>query len=169
MNVSRGLFRAWIVVSVIWSLCAGAFAYVVISPDTVRGRFQPAGSIKDGLPPWQVDSNRPFYDVMRSPSAEKLSVQFFPVDWQKQIDWEKDASMMLVDLPDQSRLYIHAKYNDADKNYIAAQFWAQRWSRWGYAALIVCLWAVIPCLLIFAVGYALLWVGRGFKTASRPG
>lgn len=55
MNVARGLFRAWIVVSLLWIVGAGSLAYVIVSPDTVKGSFQPAGYTKGGLKPWEVD------------------------------------------------------------------------------------------------------------------
>jgi hypothetical protein len=32
---------------------------------------------------------------------------------------------------------------------------SQRWGRWGYAAGIVGLWALIPCALFFVFGYGL--------------
>jgi hypothetical protein len=60
---------------------------------------------------------------------------------------------------------MHAKYNDVDKDYIAKQFWDQRWNRYGYTAGIVALWAFVPCALFLILGYALLWVGRGFSRA----
>ena len=140
-------------------------AYVIVSPDTVRGSFQPSGETKGGLKPWEVDYSKPFYETMRSPSAEKLSVTFFPVDWQDRMKWDKDLTMAVVNMPDGSRIYMHAKYNDVDKDYIAKQFWDQRWSRYGYTAGIVALWAFVPCALLLILGYALLWVGRGFSRA----
>lgn len=91
---------------------------------------------------------------MRSPSAERLSVDFHSVDWQTKSDFDKNADMIRVDMPDGSRIYMTAEYNDADRNYIARQFWDQRWGRWGYAAGIVALWALVPCALLFILGYA---------------
>jgi len=164
MNVARGLFRAWTVISILWIIGAGSVAYGIVSPD--RGGFQPDWETKGGLKPWEV---------MRSPSAEKLSITFSPVDWQDGIKWDKDwqdgikwdneLSMAVVTMPDGSRIYMNANYNDADKNYIAKQFWDQRWGRYGYTAGIVALWALTPCALLFILGYALLWVGRGFRHA----
>ncbi|MCA1452158.1 hypothetical protein I6F35_02875 [Bradyrhizobium sp. BRP22] len=162
MNVGRGLFRAWVLISVLWIIGAGFVAYTIVAPDTIRGVFQPAGATKGGLNPWAVDYRKPFYETMRSPSAEKLSVQFFEVQRTDQTQWDKDSSMAVVEMPDGSRLYMHDGYNDADKDYIARQFWDQRWGRWGYAAGVVTAWAFVPCILLFIFGYSLLWVGRGF-------
>jgi hypothetical protein len=106
MNVSRGLFRAWILVAVLWAAGAGSIAFITLSPGKVSGAFQPSGSIKDGLKPWEVDYNKPFYDVMRSPAAEKLSVEFFPVAPKDRADWDKDNTMVVVEMPDDTRFTV---------------------------------------------------------------
>jgi hypothetical protein len=117
------------------------------------------------LNPWQIDYSKPFYEIMRSPAAEKLSVTFFTVDWQRKRDFDNDPKIVTVEMPDGSRIYMHADYNDADRKYIARQFWDQRWSRYADAARIVALWALVPCVILFILGYAVLWVGRGFSRA----
>jgi hypothetical protein len=138
---------------------------VIVSPDTVRGSFQPAGKTKGGVEPWKIDYSKPFYETMLSPSAEKLSVTFFAVEWQYKSDWDKDAKVAKVNMPDGSRVYMDAAYNEADQEYIAKQFWDQRWSRYAEAAWSIALWALVPCAVLFILGYALLWVGRGFRSA----
>ena len=80
-------------------------------------------------------------------------------------DFEKDTHMIKVDVLAGSLVYMPANYDNSDRAYIKTQFWDQRWWRWGHAAGIIALWALIPCALIFILGYALLWVGRGFKRA----
>lgn len=165
MNIGRGLFRAWVLISVLWIIGAGFVAYITIAPDTVRGTFQPAGATKGGVEPWKIDFSKPFYETMRSPSVEKLSAHFFEVEWKDRSQWDKDRSMAVVEMPDGSRLYMHDQYNEADKNYIAQQFWDQRRSRWGHAAGVIAGWAFVPCIVLFILGYSLLWVGRGFKQA----
>jgi hypothetical protein len=162
MNVGRGLFRAWILISILWIIGAGVMGYVIESPDTVHGSFQPDFMAKGGLEWWQVDYSKSFYETMRSPSAEKLNVTFHPIDWQTKNNFDKDAKMDQLLMDDGSTVYVHAEYSEADKDYIAKQFWNQRWNRYGYAAGIVALWAFVPCALLFILGYALLWVGRGF-------
>jgi hypothetical protein len=163
MNAGRGLFRAWVLISVLWIIGAGFVVYTIVAPDTIRGVFQPSGQTKRGLKPWQVDYSKPFYETMRSPAAEKLSVEFFPVHRSDQAQWDKERSMAVVEMPDGSRLYMHDQYNEADKNYLAQQFWDQRWSRWAYAGGVVAAWALVPCVLLFILGYSLLWVVRGFE------
>jgi hypothetical protein len=99
MNVSRGLFRAWVLISILWIVGASIIAYGIISPDTVKGSFQPAGKTKGGVDPWKIDYSKPFYETMLSPSAEKLSVTFFPVEWQYKSDWDKDTNLAVRGLP----------------------------------------------------------------------
>ena len=65
MNVGRGLFRAWIVISVLWIAGAGIVAYGIVSADTVRGSFQPTMETKGGLKWWDIDCSKPFYETMR--------------------------------------------------------------------------------------------------------
>jgi hypothetical protein len=79
MNVGRGLFRGWVLVSVIWIICAVFFGYTIVVPEIVHGNFQAVDQIRQGV---DVDGNKsllaskPFYEIVRSPSAEKLSVTF---------------------------------------------------------------------------------------------
>lgn len=162
MNVGRGLFRAWVVASTLWIAAAGIVAYEVISPTTVRGSFQPMGVVKGELKPSEVDYGKPFYETMRSPSAEKLSVTFRPVNAENRIKWDKDLTMTIAEMSDGSRVYMSANYNDADKDYIAKQFWDQRWNRYAQVAGIIALWALIPCIVIFIFGHVIMWIGRGF-------
>lgn len=169
MNVGLGLFRAWVVISLLWS--AGIVAYGIVSDDAAQGNFAPNDVLKDrrnvewgGLAPHKPDKQT-FQESYRSPSAEKLIVTFRSVDWRQRMDFDTDADTIKVDMPDGSSIYMHAAYNDADRNYIAKQFWDQRWGRWGRAAGIVALWAFVPSALLFILGYALLWIGRGFKRA----
>ena len=79
--------------------------------------------------PWETDYTKPFYDVMRSPAAEKLAVVFFPVERRYRTEWEKASDMHVVLMPDGSRVYMNDGYNEADRAYIATQFWDQRWRR----------------------------------------
>jgi len=165
MNIGRGLFRAWLLVSILWIIGAGFLAYTMIAPDTIRGAFQPSATLKDGLKPWEADYRKPFYEVMRSPAAEKLRIEFFEVEKRYQSQWDNDSSMIKVEVPDGSHIYMHSGYNEADRNYISEQFWDRRWSRWASAAGLIAVWAFVPCIVLFIFGYSLLWVARGFKQA----
>ena len=164
MNIGRGLFRAWILISILWMLGAGITAYAIVAPDTLHGRFQPLVEIKKEVTRQQIDKidfNGPFYDFGVSPSQLNSAIEFTPDKLSPEARSQSDH----VAFPDGSQLYIPAGYNDTDKNYIAGQFWDQRWGRWAYAAGVIAAWVLVPCILLFIIDYSLLWVGRGFKQA----
>ena len=143
MNVGRGLFRAWVLVSVLWIIIGGSvIAYTIVAPNRIWGSFQP----------WLTDE-----ETGLPPRAEQkqLSHSFFPIR-------DVRADMLHIQMPDGSKLYMPASLSEPARTRIAEQFWQQRWNRWGRAAAIVALWAFVPCLLLFIFGYTLLWVGRGF-------
>ena len=147
MNVSRGLFRAWILVSVLWIIVGGSvIAYKIVAPATIWGSYQP----------WLTDE-----EAGLPPRAEQkqLSRSFSPIR-------DVRADMVHIQMPDGSKLYMPASLSEAVKTDIAEQFWDQRWRRWGRAAAAAALWAFVPCLLLFIFGYSLLWVGRGFMRAQ---
>jgi len=162
MNVGRGLFRAWLLVSILWALGAGFIAYTILAPEKLHGSYQPTVVMKKGATAEQVekiDFSKPFYDFGVSPSQSHLRIKFSA----DTISPEGRSQFDQVEFPDGSRLYLPAGYSLADKNYISGQFWHQRWSRWGDAVAIIAAWAFAPCILLFIFGYSLLWVGRGFK------
>jgi hypothetical protein len=146
MNVARGLFRAWILISVLWIIVGGSvIAYKIVAPDTIWGSFQPWLTDQEaGLPP-RSDQNQ-------------MSRSFSPIRLGR-------PDMVRIEMPDGSQLYMPESLSEAVRIRIAEQFWDQRWSRWGRAAAIVALWAFVPCPLLFIFGYSLLWVGRGFTRA----
>jgi hypothetical protein len=115
--------------------------------------------------PSDIHSDRPFYDMIRSPSIEKLTVAFRLLDWQTKNDFDQDTHMIKTDFPDGSHLYMSEFYSIADQKYIAGEFWAQRWWRWARAIETIAPWALVPCVLLFILGYAFLWIGRGFARA----
>jgi hypothetical protein len=165
MNVSRGLFRAWVVISILWIIGASAMAYSIVVPQKVYGNFQAINMMKTGLVPSQFDPSKPFYSMVRSPSAEKLKVLFTHINWDTKTNFDKNAFMTKIAIGDGSTIYLPAKYNSADRAYIVDQFANQRWQRWAHAIWIIVLWAIVPCAVLFPLGYAFLWVARGF---SRP-
>jgi hypothetical protein len=154
MNVSRGLSRAWILISIIWIGIAAAIGYGTSD----FGAYQPRGVVKAGV----TDTKKALYEVIRSPSAENLSVKFLELEWSQETEFDKDKIMIKRTLPDGSRLFMHMDYNEQDRGYIEKQFWDQRWSRWAPVAGVTAMWALIPPIMLLILGYALMWVGRGF-------
>lgn len=164
MNIGRGLFRAWLLISILWIIGAGLTAYTIVAPDTLHGRFLPTVIMKKGTTQEQVekiDFGKPFYDFGVSPAQQNSTIVFT----HDQTTSTGQSEFIDVGFPDGSRLYIPAGYSETDKNYISKQFWDQRWDRWARAAVLIAGWAFIPCIVLFIFGYSLLWVARGFKQA----
>jgi hypothetical protein len=106
---------------------------------------------------------------MRSPSAEKLAVTFDEVGYQYVRDWDqsvKDRKLAVVKMPDDSSLYLSTYLTEEDQRYLAEAFWEQRW--WRYMSFTK-VWApifLVPPIVLFILGWAILWVCRGFRTAA---
>lgn len=162
MNVRRGLFRAWILLTVLWLMIIGWFAFDSILHEIAIGKWEYVEWTKD----FPIES-RPFYETRSSPSAEKLSVSFY----QREIDNKnfneevRTGNMVLRTMPDRSSLYLDARFTKDDQDYLAAAFWSQRWRRyasmiWGWVPVLV-----LPPLVLLVFGWSVLWVLRGFKTS----
>jgi hypothetical protein len=170
MNVGRGLFRGWIFLTVLWLIGAGSLAYFIIG-DGVSGRkWQYVAIMREDVPnPNEVNWSLPYYEIMRSPSAEKLAVTFDEVEYQYVRDWDqsvKDGKLALIEMPDHSLLYLSTGLTEHDQQYLAKAFWDQRW--WRYLSFMK-LWVpifVVPPIVLLILGWAILWVCRGFKTVS---
>jgi hypothetical protein len=102
MNVRRGLFRAWVLISVLWIIGAGSVAYLAISPDTVSGNYAVVLAIKEDAwkgTPESIDWKKPFYELVVSPSAQRSAVLFDTVGWQYLADWKKTRRPQTRQLP----------------------------------------------------------------------
>src|SRR5215468_3886668 len=73
MNVGRGLFRGWIFLTVLWLIGAGTLAYFIIRGEVSNWKWQYIHELRTNTPLQEIDWSRPYYEIMRSPSAEKLS------------------------------------------------------------------------------------------------
>jgi hypothetical protein len=114
----------------------------------------------------KVDWSKPYYENMRSPSKEKLSVTFSKVDYEFVDIWNKrvkDGDMVIVPMRDGSTLYLETDLTKADQHYIAAAFRNQRWSRYLNVTKTWIAILLVPPIILLILGWALLWVARGFK------
>jgi hypothetical protein len=166
MNVGRGLFRAWILLTVLWVIGAGTLAYFIIPEEVSGGKWVYIPQLK--VPLEQIDPSRPIDEIERSPSAEKLAVTFQEVGDQYDLDEAvKLGHLRLVEMPDNSSLYLNTYVTEEDQQYLTKAFWDQRW--WRYASLAK-VWApilVVPPIILFILGWVILWVCRGFKAAGQ--
>jgi hypothetical protein len=169
MNVGRGLLRGWIFVTVLWLIGAGTLAYFDIGNAVSLEKWGYVHQSRTNSPPWEIDWSLPYYETMRSPSAEKLAVTFDEVGYQYVRDWDqsvKDRKLAVVKMPDDSSLYLSTYLTEEDQRYLAEAFWDQRW--WRYVSFTK-VWApifLVPPIVLFILGWAILWVCRGFKTAA---
>src|SRR5262249_26850772 len=132
MNVGRGLLRAWIFVSVLWVIALGWFAYSDTAWNIRQGKWQYRHYIRVDTDFDKADWKRPYYENMRSPSAEKLEAKFYSVGYEYTAQWDQLANagkLKVVEIPDGSSLYLSTYMNEQDQDYIARAFWDQRWSR----------------------------------------
>jgi hypothetical protein len=97
MSVGRGLFRGWIFLTVLWLIGAGTLAYFIIRREVSHWKWQYVHEARTNTLPGEVDWSRPYYEMMRSPSAEKLAVTFMehpgvgPVCKGREVEDRKDA------------------------------------------------------------------------------
>ena len=156
MNVRRGLFRAWALVSVLWIGAVTVFSAPLIgryyAPD-VKVKGSPTNETTKIITGPRTPN---FYNYVASPSAEKLTVEFDRSA--KPITNENFFVVLSLD----GKLYIPAGYNETDRDYIVEQFQQQYWSR---RMTDVALFGVVPCVVLFVLGYVLPWVARGLRSA----
>src|SRR5262249_16250999 len=101
-----------------------------------------------------------------SPSAEKLAVSFKKLgysSWSKYA--EEKGRIVVIKMPDHSSLYLDTQLTKADQEYLAKAFWDQRWSRYVSFTKFWVPMLMVPPIVLFILGWAILWVCRGFKTA----
>jgi hypothetical protein len=164
MNVARGVFRLWIFVTALWIVCVGFAAYVNVL-GKLSGTWGYVGEVRDE--PWKLDWSRPYYENHRSPSKEKLNPQFHAVRDEHVDGWVKSLNegKMEVLYDQKNKLYLDSALTKDDQNYLLEEFKKQRWLRWIEASQYWALGIFGPPIALFVFGWAVLWVGRGFKTA----
>jgi len=168
MNVGRGLFRGWILLTVLWLVAVGTFAYGIIGEEISRWKWQYIHQARTNTLPSDIDWSLSYYEIVRSPSDEKLAVTFDEVRYDYVPSWDKhvkDGKLAIVKMPDDSSLYLSTFLTKEDQEYLAGAFWDQRWSRYISFAKVWVPILVVPPIVLFILGWAILWVCRGFKTA----
>jgi len=159
MNVGRGLFRGWIFLTVLWLIGAGTLAYFIIGDEVSRWKWSYVQQIRTNTLLQEIDWSRPYYEIMRSPSAENLAVTFRELQYQYTQEWNqsvKDGKLKIVKMPDDSSLYLSTLLTEQDQQYVAKAFWDQRW--WRYFSFIK-FWGpmlVVPPIVLFVLGWAIL-------------
>ncbi|MDH2356563.1 hypothetical protein QCM80_38975 [Bradyrhizobium sp. SSUT112] len=78
----------------------------------------------------------------------------------------KNGTLISADFPDTSKLYLSSQMTKEDQNYVAKQFWDQRWWRYGSDLVPFIAIAIVPPIGLLLLGSFLLWVVRGFSSSS---
>jgi len=164
MNFRRGLFRLWLLLSIFWIVGASALAIQSVTKEIHQQKFQYDAILRDGRG-WKEDWNRPFYELYKSPREAGIP-KFREISSEKLSEFEERAkkeTVLIVEMPDSSRLYLDSALGKDDLSFLAKEFWDQRWSRWWHGSWHWILWAFVPPVLTLAIGFALFWVFRGFR------
>jgi len=116
-----------------------SFAYFIIGEEISNWRWGYSDQLREGVrrPPLEEfvegpGPRPPYYETMRSPSAEKLTVTFRELEYLFIGGYDqsvKDGKLKVVKMPDDSSLYLDTRLTEADQEYISRAFWHQRWWR----------------------------------------
>jgi len=165
---SRGVFRAWLLISALWvgGVCILSVQSVSKSLETVH-LYVPSMRKDKGFPAdgslsaeqWKL----PYYEIFL---PAKSPVMFdVPNDRTRSSveDYAAKDRGFVASFPDASRLYLSRDLTKEDSEFISRSFWEQRWSRWWAATWAWVLAGFLPPTLLFLLGYSVSWVGRGFR------
>jgi hypothetical protein len=178
MNVGRGLFRAWIFVTALWFIGIGALAYSLIRTEVSGWKWQYVSNYFDQFEPPAPDPvpAPPPGFVLDKPRAganwwadDPVVMTFVPIRYQFTEQWIKlvnEGKAVVVSFPDGSLLYIYARMTKASQEQLSRAFWDQRWQRYAEIGKPWAAGLAGPPIALFILGWALLWVGRGFKAAT---
>jgi hypothetical protein len=137
VGISRAAFKTWLTCTILWWIAIGI---LINAGGFFPARYQTNFPLRPNLPAWQKEAGwqvddplrKPLYEIIRSPSAEKLPVEFVYLGYQGPI-WNQHihsrktqrfefASGETLDLPN--------GLIEADTAYLKQVFWDQRWTRW---------------------------------------
>jgi hypothetical protein len=137
MGISRKAFKVWLSCTIVWWIATGIF---INAGGFFPARYQVNFPLQSNLPAWekangwQVDDplHKPLYEIIRSPSTEKLPVEFQyrgyqGAIWNQHIHSRKSQSF---EFSSGETLDLPTGLTDADSEYLKKAFWDQRWTRW---------------------------------------
>jgi len=167
MSVRRGLFWAWVLSSTLWLIYIGVWAISEVPAEIASAKFAYVYQLKAGIDSDNAEvRSRPLYEIMRSPSAEKLDSEFDLVDPEYLSDWDEyaeDGKLKVIEFPDHSKLYLSTALNEQDQTYLSQQFWDQRSIRWVKMLEPWLVAAALPPTIMLLLGLGIRWMVRSFK------
>lgn len=164
MSIKRGLFRIWVFLSEVWTICIVAYGIESGRGALKSAPFQYIYEMKAYAGPQDATS-----ECCLTPSKTGKPPEFQPIgreyvsQWAKSLDGKTHIS---VSFPDGSNLYLNKNklITDAEVDYLTQEFWAQRWSRWWALAWPWPLAAIGPPLVLLILGRGVVWVASGFRS-----
>jgi hypothetical protein len=168
VNIQSGFFRAWVLISALWAAGLGALALVFV-PEMYQSGYWYVLELRKDTDISKIDWKRPLYDLILSPSKEKLTPIFTELGSGYSNEWDKgvkDGSLKLFQDAEGARLYLKSGLSAQDTAYIEEAFVASKWNR---HAKILSYWAALivgPPMATLALGLALLWMVMGFAPSK---
>jgi hypothetical protein len=135
MGIGRTAFKVWLTSSIVWIIAIGI---VVNAGGFFPAHFQTNFPLRTDLEPWQPGWStsgplrKPLYEIIRSPSAEKLPLEFQWRGYQGEL-WNRhihEREMPQHDFPSGETLDLPAELTAADQDYVLKYFWDHKWRRW---------------------------------------
>lgn len=137
MGISRKAFKVWLSCTILWWVAIGV---LINAGGFFPARYQVNFPLQPNLPVWQKDAgwqvddplHKPLYEIIRSPSAEKLPVQFQWLGYQGPI-WNQhihSRKTQTFEFASGETLALPNGLTEADTAYLKRMFWDQRWTRW---------------------------------------
>ena len=169
-----GWQRLWILVSVLWLVVVALFSYLLwptVSSDTVHS------IVYDQLPremqlklfdPFSFLSEKPV--GITDPEAERLANEWVAKQWGLPFPEKLEDAGITINVSDHV-LTFRTGVTQAEAEEVAHKYVellhralaAARHERVQAARTAFLVW-VVPCVMLYALGWAIAWVRRGFRT-----
>jgi hypothetical protein len=159
LNILRKIFRVWTLISALWVAALGALALEFV-PEMYQSRYWYVLELQKETDSSKIDWKKPLYDLMLSPSKEKLTPTFTELEPPYSNEWDrsvKNGSLKVFQDADGGKLYLISGLSAQDTAYIEKAFVASRWKR---HAKILFYWAAliaVPPMSLAMLGLAMLW------------
>ncbi|HLL27881.1 MAG TPA: hypothetical protein VKT73_09580 [Xanthobacteraceae bacterium] len=164
-GIGRTAFKVWLTASIVWIITV---CVAVNAGGYFPAHYQTDFPLRADLEPWQKEWStsgplrHPLYEIIRSPSVEKLPLEF---QWRgyQGAPWNQHIharEMPQYNFPSGETLDLPAELTDADRDYIKQYFWDHRWKRWKETLGPYARAAIYPSLIAFM----LLWLVRQVRT-----